>query len=114
MQVLLALQVLVTVLLAGLLLLTGLENSSMLGLPWPFSPEVTRVPQGLGLLGFTLLGAVWAALLLLPWLLRLNARRRAAERLLAERERHLQALLQAQYRPPEPFHPAPPPTEEAA
>ncbi|MDO4263590.1 MAG: hypothetical protein Q4C67_05275 [Deinococcus sp.] len=96
MQVLFALQVVVTVLLGGLLVLVALENGGTLSVPWPFSPEVSLVSQAQGLVGFAALGALWSVLLLLPALLMLNVQRLRAERLLAERERHLQALLRAQ------------------
>ncbi|MFC6617165.1 hypothetical protein [Deinococcus radiophilus] len=97
MQLLFALQVLLTALLGTALLLTALENGGTLTVPWPFSPEVTVVSQTQGLLGFVALGALWSAVLLLPALLILNVQRLRAERLLAERERHLQALLRAQH-----------------
>lgn len=88
-----AFQVLFTALLGGLLLLSALENGGTLSIPWLFSPEVTLVTQAQGLVGFALLGALWSALLLLPKLLLLRAERVRTERLLAERERHLEALL---------------------
>ncbi|WP_261663599.1 hypothetical protein [Deinococcus sp. Marseille-Q6407] len=100
MQVLFALQILATALLGGLLLLTALENGGTLSVPWLFSPEVSLVTQAQGLVGFTVLGALWSLLMLLPALLMLRAQRQRTERLLAERERHLQALLQAQYAAP--------------
>ncbi|GHF99639.1 hypothetical protein GCM10017783_09660 [Deinococcus piscis] len=99
MQVLFALQVVVTVLLGGLLALTALENGGTLSVPWLFSPEVSLVSQGQGLVGFAALGALWSLLLLLPAILVLYGQRRRAERLLAERERHLQALLRGQLLP---------------
>lgn len=94
-----ALQVVVTVLLGGLLVLTALENGGTLSVPWLFSPEVSLVSQAQGLVGFAALGSVWTLLLLLPVLLGLNMQRLRAERLLAERERHLQALLRGQLPP---------------
>ena len=86
-----------TALLGGLLLLTALENGGTLSIPWLFSPEVTLVTQAQGLVGFAVLGALWSAALLLPTLLVLRAERGRAERLLAERERHLETLLRAQF-----------------
>lgn len=88
-------QVLLLLGLTAYVLLVALENPILLRFPLPLGRGEWLVPGGLALAVFTLLGVMYAALLFLPTLLRLQAQKRRQVRDYRKLEERLASTLQA-------------------
>lgn len=88
-------QVLLLLALAGYLLLVALENPVLVRLPLPLGRGELLLPVGAAVALSVALGAIYAALLLLPPLWQAGRRRRRAVRERAALEHRLTAALQA-------------------
>ncbi|WP_412026876.1 hypothetical protein [Deinococcus yunweiensis] len=88
-------QVLLLLGIAAYLLLVTLENPATVRLPLPLGGGELTLSVGLAVTVFLLLGAAYASLLLLPPVLREQARRRREGRERARVEERLTATLQA-------------------
>lgn len=95
-------QVVLLLVLGAYLLLVALENPALVRLPLPLGRGEWLLPLGTAVALFTGLGALYAALLLLPplWQTRWRRRRDAHER--AALESRLTATLQARLGSPPP------------
>lgn len=88
-------QVLLLLLLGTYLLLVTLENPMPVRLPLPLGRGDWSVPVGVAVTAFLLLGALYAALLLLPSVWWHSRRRRREGQLRQQTEEKLAATLQA-------------------
>lgn len=108
-------QVLLLLVLGAYLLLVALENPALVRLPLPLGRGELLLPVGTAVALFAALGALYAALLLLPplWQARWRRRRDARER--AALESRLTATLQARLGSVSPApEPASPPSPVSA
>jgi len=88
-------QVLLLLALAAYLLLVALENPQVVRLPLPFGRGELNLPVGAAVALFLITGAVYAALLFVPPLWNVRAKRRRDIRERSALENRLAATLQA-------------------
>ncbi|MFB9994266.1 LapA family protein [Deinococcus oregonensis] len=99
-------QVLLLLALAAYLLLVALENPQVVRLPLPFGRGELSLPVGGAVALFLVTGAVYAALLFVPPLWNVRAKRRRDVRERSALENRLAATLQARLGAMTPAHPS--------